>query len=152
MADDLALLVYVAALPNFCLHDGEPLITEDRLDLFKRLAVTSAEATEHGWKIAGSGDFLVKRCPTCSQTYSAIRDRIPIQVSQIQCPRCGVPRSLYCTITKVTLADGAFSFEATLTCPSCKKRSAFRKVLDRLADILSIEIGLTGITLKAKGK
>jgi hypothetical protein len=142
MADELFL---VHLIPEYaCISDGA--------ELPERIAVTSAEATEHGWKIAGGGNFLEAICPTCSQTYSAIKRQIPIQVSQIQCPRCGESQSLDHTVTKVTLAENTFSFEATLTCPHCKTRNAFKKALGKLADILSIEIGLTGITLKAKGK
>lgn len=143
MADEL-VLVHLTPEFAYCVSDGAKLP--------ERIADTSAEATDHGWKSAGGGDFLSSRCPTCNQTYFAIQRQIPVQVSHIQCPRCGESQSLDYTVTKVTLAESTFSFEATLTCSHCKKRNAFKKVLGRLADILSIEIDLTGITLKAKGK
>lgn len=141
MAEKL-VLVHVIPEIGICVQDGTALP--------ERMAVTSAEATEQGWKIAGKGDFTSAFCPSCSQTYSAIQRLIPIHVSKIQCPRCGESQSLDRKVTKVTLVESTFSFEAALTCPRCKNRNAFKKVLSKLADILSIEIGLTGITLKAK--
>jgi hypothetical protein len=143
MAEKLVLVHLIPEI-RFCIHDGTPLP--------QRMVVTSAEATEQGWKIAGGGNFTRAICPSCSQTYAAIQQQIPIHVSKIQCPRCGASQSLDHKVTKVTLIEGEFSFEATLTCPQCKKRNGFKKVLGKLADILSIEIGLTGITLKAKSK
>ena len=141
MAEKL-VLVHVIPEIGYCVQDGTAIP--------EQLAVTSAEATEQGWKIAGRGEMRRAFCPSCSQTYSAIQRFIPIQVSKIQCPKCGASQSLDPKVTKVTLVESTFSFEATLTCPKCKNRNAFKKVLSKLADILSIEIGLTGITLKAK--
>src|SRR5215510_3964604 len=135
MADNL-VLIHLTPDIHLCIDCGVPLEPE-------RLVVTSAEATEHGWKIAGHGNLLSLSCPACGRAYRALQRQIPVHVSEIKCPNCDVSRALNYTVTKITLDKSTFSFEATLTCPHCNKRNAFKKALNKLADILSIEIGLT---------
>src|SRR5512132_3214926 len=49
MAEKLVLVHLIPEI-RFCIHDGTPLP--------QRMVVTSAEATEQGWKIAGGGNYV----------------------------------------------------------------------------------------------
>ena len=138
----------------FLIHTGAGLCPACRagsLEEDLQVSVTSAEAQGSGWKLQGGGAFR-SACPVCGMQVRAVESRIPIHCLGLECPKCHQPDELEVQVRKLDSAQNTFVFEALLQCKKCGRRNAWRTVLQKLSELLSIEIGLTGISLKAKPK
>jgi len=139
------LLFY--AMPAYCPSCTQAIRTDHQLDL--RIKTVTAETDR--FTLKGTGEF-VGRCPRCAIQILAIENEIPIHCAGLNCRKCGEPDTLKVSVRKLTTEANAFEFEALLECGRCQRKSRLTKILKRLSEILSIEIGLTGITLKAQSK
>jgi hypothetical protein len=123
---------------------GDPTIVGPELE------VTSVSARKHFFDLKGAGKFQ-GYCPVCGMQLQMVQASIPIHCVGLNCPTCGTADDLRVSVHKLSTQGPAFEFEATLECKTCGRTSTFKKALRRLAEILSIEIGLGGVTIKAKG-
>lgn len=143
---DTADFSLIHTQPGICFACGRGSV-EERLEI----SVTSAEAQGTAWTLRGTGAFL-DRCPVCGMQVRALESRIPIHCLGLECPRCHLPDELQLHVRKLDSAETSFVFEALLECKKCGRRNTLRTVLAKLSELLSIEIDLTGISLKAKPK
>ncbi len=115
------------------------------------IEIVSAHAQESAWQLRGKGAF---RCssPNCFSKIRAVEKLVPIHCAGIRCPTCKRPEDLTVNVRTLNTQHGEFEFVADLECLPCKKKTGFKKVLKSIAGLLSIEVGLTGVSVKAKGK
>ena len=142
------LVIY--AIPTICLACGRPLSQELGADNLE-LEIRSVTAETDHFELQGTGRFH-GFCPRCGQQVRILEDHIPIHCVGLNCKKCGQPDDLKVRVRKLSKEGNQFEFEALLECHRCQRRSRLTKLLGRLSEILSVEIGLTGITLKAKEK
>jgi hypothetical protein len=145
VTDQRALVIYhTGDACRFCEHH----INRDAEEF--ELRIESATARESGYQLEGSGAFG-PYCSMCGAQINLIRGSIPIHCVGLLCGKCGKPDHLEVNLKKVAFQGKAFKFTAILECTGCKSKRRFATVLKKVTDLLSIEIGPGGITVKSKG-
>ncbi len=142
------LVCHSSKLCPSCARPLNPVDDSDDVELTIRAVTVEPGA----FNLQGHGRFASGFCATCGRQMSAIEAQIPIHCSGLKCSKCGRPDELKVQVRKLDTTSHRFEFEATLECQKCQRRNRLTAVLYRLSKLLSIEIGLTGITLKAKGE
>ena len=112
--------------------------------------VSSIEATEDSWIVHGKGKLvhISKHCPMCGLMYCAVMRTISIQCEPFQCPRCGEREHLEYSVQKINAEDASFEFVAEIRCAKCRNKKSLKKVVKQILEVLKIEIGPSGITVK----
>jgi hypothetical protein len=84
----------------------------------------------------------------CRRACITITEHLPIEFQELPCPGCSRIVQYEYRLECVQIAREEFAFTASIACPRCKKRSAFRKVTQGLQRIKRLKIGPTGFELE----
>lgn len=121
------------------------------IELTDSVEVSSLEAEGSGWRAGGIVHFsycVHGRCRTCGRVFEAATRRIPIEFPEITCPVCDQTGHLKYKVQGIRKTPEGFEFIVILKCSACESRKSFKKVLSGLLNMISIDIGLTGISIK----
>jgi hypothetical protein len=113
--------------------------------------IVSANARENAWELKGVGSFGF-HCPRCAAQLRSVEMAIPIHCVGLECPKCKKPEHLTVQVKSLTMDGNEVEFTANLECAACQRTTGFKEVLKKIAGLLSIEIGITGISIKAREK
>jgi hypothetical protein len=84
----------------------------------------------------------------CRAIYDAIMHSIPIQCAPFPCPKCHELQNLRYELTSVTTEKEEFEFEVVIECAKCQKKRSLSKALRKIFEIIKVEVGPTGISIK----
>ncbi|MEZ5581457.1 MAG: hypothetical protein R3F37_00490 [Candidatus Competibacteraceae bacterium] len=149
-----AIVTYRPPLCRECLVN-HGLKDQDPNDIF-HVSVTTIKSVDDGWVTEGRGllsyaknnEYAPVMCFSCGQAISALVNILPIECENFACPKCGSTEEMDFKVSKIERKDAGFDFEASLICKACKRKNIFSKFIAKLFDLIKIEIGPTGITLK----
>ena len=105
-----------------------------------------------GWVARGSGRN--HDCSICGAICRGIIFRLPLELSNLPCPRCGKPGDYKYTLECVRLDPKpdqyrymavSFDFMATVTCAKCSAKSLFERAAISLSWLRGIKLGPFGI-------
>jgi hypothetical protein len=113
--------------------------------------ISSIESTPAGWVAAGAA--RIERCEhgycrTCGRVFELARREIPLQYPSLTCTTCDRQGRVEFHVTAIRRGEDEIEFQARGECQECRGRKSFTKVLRGLLDVLSIELGPGGITVK----
>jgi hypothetical protein len=115
----------------------------------EEIRITSIKADEKGWLAKGKGNAIVRRhCPMCHQIYEAILHEVPILCESFTCPNCGKSETLHYRINSIEADKEAFEFEVVIECKTCSKKRSLKKMIKGLLEIVKLEVGPLGISVK----
>lgn len=128
-----------------------PVCKSPDIDLTDSVDISSLNLEGDVWRAQGTvyiGYCVHGRCRTCGRLFEAARKSIPIQFPELTCPQCDKSEFLQYKIEGLSRVDDGFEFVATVRCSGCRAVATMKKFFTGLLNAISIEIGLTGITLK----
>ncbi len=99
-------------------------------------------------KTSFSGNIKIRCCSNCHFIYRAIMRTIPIQCAEFPCPKCGESQNLHPKIRNIKTDLQTFEFEVEIECKKCKKKKSLTNLIQRLFEIVKIEVKPTGISIK----
>ncbi len=111
------------------------------------IEIVAIEKKEDGWSTKGKGEIDRVRCSLCGMTYEAITKAIPIHCHTFTCPKCGKKEHLSYKVNKIHTELQSFEFEAEIKCEACSNKRSIKKTIQRILDVIKIEVGLKGISV-----
>jgi hypothetical protein len=121
------------------------------VELTDSVEVSSLMVEESGWLAHGIVQFsycVHGRCRTCGRVFEAATRQIPIQFPEITCPKCDRTEHLKYQVQGITKTLEGYEFTVNLKCSGCESTKSLRRILSGLLNMISIEVGLTGISIK----
>ncbi|MCK4733852.1 MAG: hypothetical protein KAT65_15465 [Methanophagales archaeon] len=113
--------------------------------------ITSIESGEEDWIVHGKGSYNSEidiRCSHCAAIYRTIAHTIPILCAPFPCPKCGNLQNLDYNICSIKTYKDSFEFEVKIECKKCKKKISFTKVIEKVLEVVRIEVNATGISVR----
>jgi len=114
------------------------------------MSISSIKAEEFKWVAKGKGLPEDNRtfCARCGALYREITHTVPILCEQFDCPKCGKAEKLHYKVNSITTEENQFEFEVEIECQGCSKKRSLKKILKSILEIIKLEVGPTGITVK----
>jgi hypothetical protein len=111
------------------------------------IEIVAIEKKEEGWSAKGRGEVDTTRCSLCGMTYEVITKAIPIHCHTFTCPKCGEKEHLSYKVNQIHTELQTFEFEAEIRCEACSNKRSIKKTIQRILDVVKIEVGLKGISV-----
>ena len=129
-----------------------PLCRSQDVDLTDSVEIDSLKAGSEGWQ--GHGvihlNYCVHgKCRTCGRIFEAATREIPILFPELTCVTCEKQEYLQYKVRELTRTEDGYEFSVSIRCSHCARTGTLTKMLKGLLHIFSIEVGLTGISIKA---
>ena len=85
--------------------------------------------------------------PGCRSVCKFIEEHLPLEFHDLPCPNCGRSVTYKFDIKCIRIERDSFEFAAAVTCPTCHRRSALRRIAKSLRRIKRIKISPTSLEI-----
>ena len=134
---------------------SSPLCLARDVALTDAVRIESLKTDADGW--VGHGtihlDYCVHgRCRTCGRVFEAARTQIPVLLPELRCSTCDKQDYLRFKVQELVRTEDGYQFGVSIRCSHCANVGTVTKILKGLLSAISIDVGLTGISIKAGAK
>jgi hypothetical protein len=104
------------------------------------------------WTARGAGvcGFASRDGTPCRIVCTIITEHLPLEFQSLPCPDCNRVVKYRYKLECVQMNEEEFVFTASISCPRCKRRSVFRKIVQSLHYVKRVRIGPTGLELETR--